>query len=285
MKVAIGTCAWSFEDWRGVFYPEHLPAARRLAFYAEHLGAVEIDSTFYHVPTPQIAAHWAEVTPADFTFTCKLPREITHERRLRESTELVHAFLDGIAPLRAKLAAVLVQLPPSFALKHDESALRHFLEALPRGWPFAIEFRRREWHLPRIAHLLTEHGVAWAWNDLSPLAQQAEGALALAPETADFAYIRLLGDLDTKYRADGSKLHTYRSVMWPRDASLENWAARIRESLTRLRRVVVMCANHFEGFAPETCVRLAERLDLRLTLPTREELGEGGGAPGQMKLF
>lgn len=280
MNVALGTCAWSHEDWRGVFYPDHLPPARRLEFFAQHLGGVEIDSTFYHTPSPQVAAHWAAVTPADFIFTCKLPREITHERRLRESAELVHQFLDGIAALRPKLGAVLIQLPPSFSLRYDETALREFLPSLPRGWPFAVEFRRREWHLPRIAHLLTEHGVAWVWSDQTALAQQAEGALEFAPETADYAYIRLMGDLETKYSGEGSTLHTYRGLVWPRDASLDNWAARIRETLTRLRRVIVMANNHFEGFAPETCRRLADRLGLRLPPIPRSE-----GDSGQMELL
>lgn len=285
MNVAIGTCAWSFDDWRGVFYPERLPANRRLEFFAQHLGAVEIDSTFYHAPTPEVAAHWAAVTPADFTFTCKLPREITHDRRLRESRELVHQFLDGIAPLRPKLAAVLIQLPPSLSVKHDETALREFLHALPRGWPFAIEFRRGDWHVPRIMHLLTEHGVAWVWSDMTPLARQAEGAMEFAPETADFTCIRLMGDLETKYRADGSKLQTYRSVKWPRDASLDNWAARIRESLTRLRRVVVMANNHFEGFAPATCARLAARLGLPVIEPSPQKLPGDDKPQRQMDLL
>src|SRR4051812_20944428 len=86
-NIKIGTCAWSYEDWRGVFYPEHLPAGERLEFYARHFPAVEVDSTFYHAPTPHVAAHWAEVTPPDFAFSCKLPREITHERKLRDSAE------------------------------------------------------------------------------------------------------------------------------------------------------------------------------------------------------
>ncbi len=285
MNVAIGTCAWSFDDWRGVFYPEHLPPNRRLEFYAQHLNAVEVDSTFYHTPTPQVAAHWCEVTPPDFTFTCKLPKEITHDRRLRESTEFVHQFLDGIAPLRPKLASVLIQLPPSFSVKHDETALRDFLHALPREWPFAIEFRNRDWHLPRIAHLLTEHGIAWVWSDMTSLARQSEGALEFAPETAGLAYIRLMGDLDTKYSADGSQLHTYQGVMWPRDPSLDLWAARIREILTRLRRVVVLVNNHFEGFAPQTSTRLAERLGLQIYLPSPAELRGCGNEPGQMNLL
>src|SRR4051794_23877023 len=92
-NIKIGTCAWSYEDWRGVFYPEHLPPAERLEFYARHLPAVEVDSTFYGAPTSQVAEHWAQVTPPDFAFACKLSREITHERKLRDCSEPLHEFL------------------------------------------------------------------------------------------------------------------------------------------------------------------------------------------------
>ena len=246
---------------------------------------MEIDSTFYAAPARQVAAHWAEVTPADFTFTCKLPREITHDRRLRDCTELVHRFLDAITPLRSKLGAVLIQLPPSFSVKHDEIALREFLGALPAGWPFAVEFRRPDWHLPRIAQLLTEYRIAWVWSDMTSLQRQGEGAMEFAPETADIGYIRLMGDLETKYRGDGSTTHTYRSLLWLRDASLDNWAARIRESLTRLRRVIVLVNNHFEGFAPETCTRLAARLGLSLALPTPGAGEAEGDTAAQLDLL
>ena len=282
-KIKIGTCAWSFEDWRGVFYPPLLPANRWLEFYARHFNAVEVDSTFYHTPAPHVATHWFEVTPPDFTFTCKLPREITHDRKLRESADLVRDFLEAITPLRAKLGGVLIQLPPYFSVKHDESALREFVRALPSDWPFALEFRKSEWHLPRVAHFLEEHRVGWVWSDLTSLDRQAEGAFGFLPETVDFAYVRLMGDLDTKYRGDGSTVHHYRSLAWPRDASLSHWAARIRELLPRVRRVFVLGNNHFEGFAPQTCARIAERLGIPIRLPDAGDEPDAGDR--QMKLL
>ena len=114
-SIKIGTCAWSFDDWRGVFYPAHLPSGGRLEFSARHLPAVEIDATFYHAPAEHVAAHWCEVTPHDFVFTAKMPREITHERKLRDSFEQVVAFLASIEALRRKLACILIQLPPWFS--------------------------------------------------------------------------------------------------------------------------------------------------------------------------
>src|SRR3954467_8516417 len=114
--IAVGTCAWSFDDWNGVFYPPHLPQAGRLPFYARYLQTVEIDATFYATPAAQTARHWAQVTPPDFVFSCKLPKEITHERKLRGCRELLHAFLESMEPLGAKLACVLIQLPPAFRL-------------------------------------------------------------------------------------------------------------------------------------------------------------------------
>ena len=101
-KIHIGTCAWTHDDWRGVFYPEHLPSSERLAFYARWFDAVEVDSTFYHIPASHVTAHWAEVTPPGFRFSCKVPREITHERKLRDVDEPLAAFLHGVKPLREK---------------------------------------------------------------------------------------------------------------------------------------------------------------------------------------
>ncbi len=270
-KIKIGTCAWSFEDWRGVFYPPHLPANRWLEFYARHFNAVEVDSTFYHTPAPHVATHWFEVTPPDFTFTCKLPREITHDRKLRESGELVRHFLESITPLRPKLGCVLIQLPPYFSVKHDESALREFVRALPAEWPFAIEFRKSEWHLPRAAHFLEEHRIGWVWSDLTSLDRQAEGAFGFLPETVDFAYVRLMGDLEKKYDDGGRKIHRYRELLWPREPGLESWGVRIRQAAETKAEIFVAVSNHYEGFAPQSCQRLAGRLGRTVELPVTGE--------------
>lgn len=269
-----GTCAWTHEDWRGVFYPAHLPAADRLAFYSRWMNAVEVDSTFYHFPTRHAVEHWVEVTPPGFRFSCKMPREFTHERKLRECDELLRTFLDGIEPMGDKLGCILLQLPPWFTPRHDEHALREFLHGLPRGFPWAVEFRDHLWHFPRIAHLLEEHGVAWVWNDRTTLAAANEAAFEFHPRTADFAVLRLLGDSATKYRPDGSEVHHYRKIQWPRKVSLDHWASKIALEREHLRAVYVFGNNHFEGFAPLTVQSLAARLGESLHLPGPSDLRE-----------
>jgi uncharacterized protein YecE (DUF72 family) len=285
-EIKIGTCAWSYEDWRGAFYPEHLPAAERLEFYGRHLPAVEVDSTFYHAPAPHVAAHWAAVTPPDFAFSCKLSREITHERKLRDCAEPLHEFLQALAPLGRKLWCVLVQLPPFFKPARDEAALRDFVRHLPQNVRFAVEFRHADWHHPRIAHLLSEHGVAWAWSDLTALDHQEEGAFEFLPDTADFLYVRLMGDLERKYQQDGRPIHHYRELMWPRDATLENWAVRVRQAAGAHTRAFVAVSNHYEGFAPETARRLGALLGFAFpSLPTGSSGGSAAGDGRQMELL
>jgi uncharacterized protein YecE (DUF72 family) len=282
-QIKIGTCAWSYEDWRGVFYPEHLPAGDRLEFYGRHLPSVEVDSTFYHAPAAPVAAHWAAVTPADFAFSCKLPREITHERKLRDSTEPLREFLEALRPMGGKLWCVLVQLPPFFQPARDETALRDFVRHLPSGVRFAIEFRHADWHHPRIAHLLTEHGVAWVWNDLTSLDHQQEGAFEFLPDTTDFLYVRLMGDLEKKYAPNGRLIRHYRELTWPRDAALESWATRVTQAMAGHTRIFVAVSNHYEGFAPETARRLGARLGL--AFPTLGTGPAGESAEGQMELL
>jgi uncharacterized protein YecE (DUF72 family) len=282
-SISIGSCAWSYEDWRGCFYPEHLPPKERLPFYSKHFGAVEVDSTFYHSPSASVVAKWAEVTPPDFVFSLKLTREITQERRLRDCDDLVAEFVGGFAPLHAKLACVLVQLPPSFVPERDEHALRDFIRRLPSDVRWAVEFRDKAWHAPRIAHLLEEHRVCWAWNDTSNVERSAEAAFGFWPHTTDFLYVRLLGDPDTKYDETGSTRHQYRELLWPKDTALANWAEKIRAAQSDVRRVLIFGANHFEGFAPATAARIAGLLGQRIELPTAAELEGGDGR--QMELL
>ena len=106
--------------------------------------------------------------------------------------------------------------------------------------------------------MLTEHGVAWTWNDLSALDAQAEAAFGFLPLTAPFLYVRLMGDLETKFRPDGERQFRYGSLLWPRDGGLENWAHRLAKHLDDTRNIYVMVNNHYEGFSPLTCQRLGQ---------------------------
>jgi uncharacterized protein YecE (DUF72 family) len=237
------------------------------------LSALEVDATFYHAPKQSVTEHWAAVTPDDFAFACKLPQAITHGLRLREVTKPLREFLTAMEPLGKKLWCVVVQLPPSFRPRRDETALRDFVRHLPTGVQFAIEFRNTDWHVPRIAHLLQEHGVAWVWNDLTSLEHQKEGAFEFLPDTTDFLYVRLMGDLGEKYDADGRKAHQYTRVMWPRDAGLESWGVRLGQAAADHRRIFVAVSNHFEGFGPHTAQRLGERMGVPVRLPNASALG------------
>ena len=199
--IHLGTCAWNFEDWQDVFYPASLASNQQLPYYAHYLSAVEIDSTFYSIPRADVVANWADRTPDDFVFTAKMPRQITHEARLRNCRRELDAFLNSLRPMGEKLGAVLIQFSPGFRPVHDEDALREFLGWLPAGRvSFAVEFRHPDWHQPRVVKLLHEHGVAWTWNDLSPLETQDESPFSFLPQTGDFLYVRLMGDLETKFR-------------------------------------------------------------------------------------
>jgi uncharacterized protein YecE (DUF72 family) len=167
-----------------------------------------------------------------------------------------------------------LQLPPWFAPRHDELALRDFLAHLPKRFRWAVEFRDEEWRYPRIAHLLEEHGIAWVWNDQTSMERADEAAFEFHPATADFAVLRLLGDWGTRYLPDGSATHQYRELQWPRDVSLENWAAKLKLERRRVKDIFVFANDHFEGFAPSTLQRFAKLVGDDIILPGASDLQE-----------
>jgi uncharacterized protein YecE (DUF72 family) len=282
-KIRLGTCAWSFDEWRGNFYPAELPPARWLEFYARYFPAVEIDSTFYHTPAEATIRRWAEATPASFRFACKLPRAITHECMLRNCRDELAAFLRAVEPLAPKLHVILIQLPPAFAPKPGRPLLRAFLAQLPRDFRFAIEFRHPGWHRPQHIHLVEKYRICWVWADTSPLNERNLAPFEFLPTTTDFIYLRLLGDYTTKYDPDGQHLHRYGKLLWKREAALESWALKIERHLGGTRSVWGFVNNHFEGFSPETIQRLAHRLGFELPLPSAEETASANR--GQLDLF
>ena len=284
-KIRIGTCAWSFEDWRGAFYPPDLPASRWLEFYARFFPAVEIDSTFYSAPSEDTVRRWIEMTPAAFRLACKLPRGITHACRLRDCGAELTGFIRAIEPLAPKLHVILIQLPPSFTPKDGKTALRSFLKQLPRDFRFAIEFRHAGWHRPQIIGLLEHYRVCWVWADTSPLNERNLAPFEFLPRTADFLYLRLLGDYATKYGTDGQHMHRYDKLLWKREAALESWSLKIQRHLSEVRSVWTFTSNHFEGFAPETCQRFTERLGFELPLPSEMDKEISEQERSQLDLF
>ena len=237
-KVWIGTSGFYYEHWRGVLYPEKLAKSHWFEFFTQKFDTVEMNSTFYHLPKAKTVEHWDEKSPENFLFSFKISRVVTHYKKLQDVRSDLYLFLHLLKPLHYKIAAILVQLPPS--LHKDLKLLTDFLDLLPAGWPFVIEFRHESWYEKEIYELLAHYGVAYCWHDYG------RKEIPTVP-TADFVYIRLHGP-------SGHYQGSYD------DESLRLWAGRIRDSRAQNREVFVYFNNDMEGNAVRDAWRLREIL-------------------------
>ena len=178
----IGTSGYNYKEWRGSFYPSDLPEQEMLKFYAQQFGTVEINYTFYRMPTVRTLQAWAKETPDGFAITLKAPRRITHEQRLRDSGDSLTYFCDTAKVLKQRLGALLFQLPPF--LKKDLARLEDFLHQLPPGFRAAFEFRNPTWFADDVYECLRRFDVALCIAD-------REERLAPFEQTAHFGYFRL----------------------------------------------------------------------------------------------
>ncbi|MDX2176378.1 MAG: DUF72 domain-containing protein [Candidatus Sumerlaeia bacterium] len=263
---AAGTCAFQHQHWRGKFYPAGLSPRRELAFYAQYANAVEIDGSFYRVPAKPTVQRWLAETPPGFRFALKAPKSLTHDAQLDLDNAAARADWLGLTELLPlfgdRLAAVLLQLGPWTAAK-SERHLRRLLEGLGGAFPVAVEFRHASWNTAPVNSMLRALGATRAWTDayLDPRRGVAEGDPLLIEETGPFIYLRLLGDVSTKYNVlTGALNHEYGSMLFDRRADLERWADRIRAALSRGVPVQCFINNHYEGFSPMTVETLRRAL-------------------------
>ncbi len=180
--IRVGTSGYDYPEWKGSFYPSDLPATRLFAYYAERFSTVEINYTFYRMPTPATIASWVEAAPAAFLYTLKAPRRITHEKRLKDCADSTARFLEMAAGLGDHLGCLLFQLPPN--LKRDDDRLAAFLETVPEGTRAAFEFRHASWFDPRVFDILGSRNVALAVAD-------SEKLRTPTVRTATYGYVRL----------------------------------------------------------------------------------------------
>jgi uncharacterized protein YecE (DUF72 family) len=254
--VDLGCQGWNYDDWTTkaggefIFYPRGTRAAEMLALYAEIFSSIEVDSTFYAIPPLSTIENWHKKTPANFTFSLKMPQEITHEHALRASSfPILDEFCERIAELKEKLAVVLIQLAPQFAAsKENAQSLRKFLERLPREIRFAVEFRERHWLIDWTFEELEKNRVALALVEGSWIPRELVFG-AIEKLAAEFAYVRFMGERD---------LTAFDRVYRPQDANLRIW----KEELERLqaREIFVYFSNFYEGHAPASVNKLKKLL-------------------------
>jgi uncharacterized protein YecE (DUF72 family) len=278
-EVRVGISGWTYEGWRGDFYPRGLPRREELHYAAERLGSVEINGSFYSLQRPSSYASWREQTPEGFLFAVKGGRFVTHMKRLRDvQVPLANFFASGVLALESRLGPVLWQLPAS--VQYDPELLARFFDLLPRtvgqaaalarrhdakvptdraltrtprGYAdhairHALEFRHESFCTPEAYALLRRHGIACVVSDSAGRWPRAEVV------TSDLAYVRLHGDQEL-YTSGYS------------DASLNDWALKVR-GWSAEADVVVYFDNDAKGHAPYDALRLMDRLaDLGVACP------------------
>jgi uncharacterized protein YecE (DUF72 family) len=187
--ILLGTSGWSYKEWVKVFYPSE--ETKKLTYYSGVFRTVEIDSTFYAYPRQSIVYGWEQNTPQNFVFSAKLPKLITHDKRLDVEKGVIrdlYRFLEVVKPLmkNGKLGPLLVQLPPSFSFEKDYERLKRFVEAAPKDIMLAVEFRHLSWLRSEVNELLREHKIANTIVD-EPLLPPTLNI------TADFSMVRWHG--------------------------------------------------------------------------------------------
>ncbi|MCA9949008.1 MAG: DUF72 domain-containing protein [Anaerolineales bacterium] len=233
----LGTMGFSYKQWSGPFYPAGLKARNYLGYYAERFNAVEMDSTFYGTPRASTVQRWTAVTSPTFTIAPKMPRQITHEKRLKNIQESLFDYLNRMRQLGSRLGAILIQFPPDFSTA-ALPALHAFLPLLPADLRFAVEFRHHSWDHPETAVLLKAHNLCWVAADYIHMPKR------ITP-TTDFLYLRFIGP----HGQFASKDH---EIIDKTDI-LQNWYQQIQPHLEKVTAVYAFFNNDYAGYSPETC--------------------------------
>lgn len=250
----IGCQGWNYTDWitkaggEAIFFPRGTKAGEMLEIYAQMFDTIEVDSSFYAIPPTSTLENWYQKTPEKFIFSLKMPQAITHERILHsDSFEILEEFCERIQILKEKLGIVLIQLPPNLeASKTNAQNMRKFLAKLPKDIRFTVEFRNRQWMVEWTFQELRKNQVAlclvegeWIPRDLM--------FQTIANPTADFSYVRFMGERDLEH---------FDKVVRPQFSNLQMWKDEIEKLQTAQN--FIYFSNFYEGHAPASANSLKE---------------------------
>ncbi len=233
-EIRIGASGWHYRHWMGKFYPAGTPASAMLAYYVSQFDTVELNNSFYRLPSEAALRQWRDATPSGFRFAVKASRFITHMKKLKDPETSVAKFFDRIDILGEKAGPVLFQLPPQWPV--DAERLRNFLEYLPRHYEYAFEFRNQSWNSEPVYEILRAFGAGYCIFDLA-------GYQSPMAVTSKLAYVRLHGP-GGRYQGD-----------YP-EATLAEWARRIVNWHEEGRDAWVYFDNDDSGYAPKNALEL-----------------------------
>lgn len=235
-RFRIGCSGWSYGHWMGEFYPRGTRPNEMLDHYASVFDTVEVDYTFYRLPSPEAVEGWKERTPEDFVFSVKMSRLATHFHKLDRPQDDIPPFIERLSVLGPRLGPVLVQLPPS--LKADNDRLENFISSFPRGVRAAVEFRHPSWLNPATYRVLERQGCALCLVDSGRMD-------VTGPVTADFTFVRWHGRNGASY--DYS------------DDEIREWVTRL-DGLD-VPEVFAYWNNDVGGHAPRNALRMSKLVE------------------------
>lgn len=233
--IRIGTSGYHYKHWVGSFYPPKTSGAKLLEHYVRHFNTLELNNSFYRLPTVSAFECWRDSTPSDFVFAVKASRFITHNKKLKDPQNGLDNILSRAEHLGKKLGPILFQLPPRW--KINSARMENLLEILPRTHRYTFEFRDTSWINPEINRILQRFNAAFCIYELA-------GYHSSMVVTADFAYVRLHGPKERKYQGS----YTRSRLTW--------WANRINEWARHLKAVYVYFDNDQAGYAPKNALML-----------------------------
>ena len=239
MKIHIGTSGWHYKHWLDVFYPPGTKPAQMFQFYAQHFDTVEINNSFYHLPSAKTFDNWRDSSPPKFCFAVKASRFITHMKKLKDPKPSSEKFFLVADRLENKLGPILFQLPPRWKVNVERFA--EFLESLPERHKYVFEFRDASWFVPEVYALMRRHKAAFCIHDFADMKVPHE-------ITANFTYIRFHGPTSAKYFGSYSK------------AQLRAWAERIKDWSRQLSSIYVYFNNDPGGEAVKNGLELKRLL-------------------------
>lgn len=241
LQLYIGCSGWSYSSWQGPFYPSNLENKHWLSYYSQVFNYVEIDSTFYRIPNEFMVKNWARKTPANFRFTAKFPKIITHDKKLKNVEKELTLFYSVMKPLKNKLLALLIQFPPYLKITEGLEALKQYDFFFDDNFRYTVEVRHPSWFSDLAYNFFSNNNICMTWNQLDKI--QSPPVV-----TTDFVYLRLIGDRSIKEDEFGK-------IQKDREQEMKYWSDRFRtvqKDEKELKVGIVAANNHYAGFGAAT---------------------------------
>ena len=254
MEYYLGCSGWSYDGWKGTFYnPSDLDNRYWLLYYSQIFDFVEIDSTFYRMPSAFMVNNWNKRTPDNFKFAVKFPKVITHDKRLKDVDKDIERFYDVMEPLYDKILVFLMQLPPSLQLVEGLDLIKNLQYTLDPSFRYAIEVRHHHsWFNELFYNYMKEKNYCLVWS-------QQDILITPPILTSDFLYLRLIGDRSIDERDFGKikKDRTKEMQLW------RNILKDIQKNEKNVKTSIIAANNHYAGFGPMTAKLFAEMMNLK----------------------